>query len=81
MVAWPPQVTMLTLGASRWVAIDHRDAIGADGRRGGSIPTIAPISSTSLVRMILIIKSVPILPDPMIAAFTFAMSGSLAICE
>jgi hypothetical protein len=33
----------------------------------GSMPTIAPISSTSECRMTLIIRSVPMLPDPMIA--------------
>ena len=36
----------------------------------GSIPTIAAISRTLERRMILIIRSVPILPEPMIAART-----------
>jgi hypothetical protein len=38
------------------------------------MPTKAPISSTSDRRMTLIIRSVPILPDPMIATFVFAIA-------
>ncbi len=39
----------------------------------GSIPTKAPISSTFERRITLIIKSVPIFPEPMIATFDLCM--------
>src|SRR5271167_920296 len=41
----------------------------------GSMPTIAPISRFFEVRITLIIRSVPILPDPMIAQGIFAISS------
>ena len=41
-----------------------------------SIPTIAPISRCRAVRMTLIIRSVPMLPDPMIATFIVPISYS-----
>ena len=44
----------------------------------GSMPTIAPISRFSDMRMILIIRSVPILPEPMIAHVIFAHVCPLA---
>src|SRR5690554_1425575 len=45
----------------------------------GSTPTIAPISTYLALRMILIIRSVPILPEPMMALLIFDMFFSLNI--
>ena len=51
-------------------------AARASPSESGSIPTIAPISRCCAVRMTLIIRSVPMLPDPMIATFVLPISCS-----
>ena len=55
------------------VATPRRPAI-ARPSDCGSMPIRAATSSDSEVRMILIIRSVPILPEPMIATFVFMQS-------
>ena len=50
---------------SRWARANPSD--------WGAMPTSAPTSSTSDVRITLIIRSVPILPEPMMATLIFVL--------
>ena len=43
----------------------------------GSMPTIAPISRCLALRITLIIRSVPILPEPTMATFSFLLMRGL----
>src|SRR5262245_51943793 len=55
-----------------------RRAARARPSEAGSMPTMAPISSTSDRRETLIIRSVPILPEPMMATLVRAIGLFLA---
>jgi hypothetical protein len=55
--------------------------IGEEPSEAGSTSTIAPISRWRVCRMILIIRSLPMFPVPMIAAFTFSLMFFILICK
>ena len=54
-----------------WVIATPMRAARARPSEAGSMPTIAPISRCRALRRILIIRSVPILPEPMMATLSF----------
>jgi hypothetical protein len=56
-------------------------ALGAGETVRGRIPTMTPISSTLDRRMILIIRSVPMLPEPMMATLSYPWISALCVSE
>ena len=54
-----------------WVVATPMRAARARPSEAGSIPTMAPISRCLALRKILIIRSVPMLPEPMMATLSF----------